>query len=101
MSDPGALAALRPPGVQPALFHLPSEGPPVYTVVDRDGHAHTRTASLGVAATAARFLVAEHGEAWVLAADDTTARVEPTGVTSDHPDHPWITTLTATLEATR
>ena len=39
--------------------------------------------------------------AWVRAADDTTARVDPNGVTSDHPDHPWITTLTATLEATR
>lgn len=101
MTDTETLAALRPPGVQPALFHLPGDGPPVYTVFDRDGRAHTRTASLGVAATAARFLVTEHGEAWVRAADDTTARVDPNGVTSDHPEHPWITTLTATLEATR
>jgi len=101
MPDTGTVAALRPPGVQPALFHLPCDGPPVYTVFDRDGHAHTRTTSLGVAATAARFLVSEHGEAWVRAADDTTARVDHQGVTSDQPDHPWITTLTATLEATR
>ena len=37
------------------------------------------TASLGVAATAARFLVAEHGEAWVRSADDTTARIDHDG----------------------
>lgn len=101
MPDSDTLAPLRPPGVQPALFHMPGDGPPVYTVFDRDGHAHTRTASLGVAATAARFLVTEHGEAWVRAGDDTTARIDRDGVTSDQPDHPWITTLTATLETTR
>lgn len=61
--------ALRPPGVQPALFHMPGDGPPVYTVFDLDGHPHTRTESLGVAATTARFLVTEHGEAWVRAGD--------------------------------
>ena len=101
MPDSDTLSPLRPPGVQPALFHLPCDGPPVYTVFDSDGRAHTRTTSLGVAATAARFLVTEGGEAWVRAADDTTARVDRHGVTSDQPNHPWITTLTSTLEATR
>ncbi|MFT3851358.1 MAG: hypothetical protein QM733_01235 [Ilumatobacteraceae bacterium] len=101
MPDSDTIAPLRPPGVQPALFHVPCAGPPTYTVFDRDGRPHTHTASLGVAATAARFLVAEHGEAWVRSADDTTARITPTGVTSDRPDHPWVTTLTATMETTR
>ena len=100
MTNTEALAPLRPPGVQPALFHLPADGPPVYTVHDHDGRVQTRTTSLGVAATAARFLVAEHGEAWVRAGDDTTARIDHGGVTSDRPDHPWISTLTAALEAT-
>jgi hypothetical protein len=101
MPEPDTLTALRPPGVQPALFHLPCAGPPVYTVLDRDGRPHTRTSSLGIAATAVRFLVAQHGEAWVRAGDDTTARVDERGVTSDRPDHPWITTLASTMEATR
>ena len=88
-----------PPGAQPALFHLPIDGAPVYTVLDRDGHAQTRTTSLGVAMTAVRHLVAEHGEAWVRTTDDMTAHIGPTGVASDTPAHPWIRTLTTTLEA--
>lgn len=91
---------LEPPGVQPAMFHLPADGPPVYTVHDPDGRVQTRTSALGVAATAARFLVAESGEAWVRTGDDTTAHIDASGVTSATPAHPWVTTLTTTLETT-
>ena len=95
-----ASPTLLPPGTQTALFHWPAVGPPVYTVHDHDGRVQTRTTSLGVAATAVRFLVAEHGTAWVRAGDDTTAHIDPTGLTSDTPNHPWIRTLTTTLETT-
>lgn len=101
MPEPTVSAVLCPPGVQPALFHVPSDAPPVYTVHDRDGRVQTRTTSLGVAATAVRLLVNEHGEAWVRAGDGTTARVDRHGVDSDQPDHPWIRILTSTWEATR
>ena len=104
MSDrPATITAVEvcvPPGAQPALFHLPAEGPPVYTVYDHDGRVQTRTTSLGVAATAVRFLVAEHGDAWIRAGDDTTAHIDPNGLASATPAHPWIRTLTATLETT-
>ena len=95
-----ASPTLLPPGAQTALFHWPAVGPTVYTVHDHDGRVQTRTTSLGVAATAVRFLVAEHGNAWVRAGDDTTAHIDPTGLTSDTPNHPWIRTLTTTLETT-
>ena len=91
---------LEPPGVQPAMFHLPALGPPVYTVHDRDGRVQTRTSALGVAASAARFLVAERGEAWVRAGDDTTAHIDASGVTSATPAPPRLATLTPTVETT-
>ncbi len=98
MDQPATCLASVPPGAQAALFHLPVDGAPVYTVLDRDGRVQTRTTSLGVAMTAVRHLVAEHGEAWVRTTDDTTAHIGPAGVVSDTPTHPWIRTLTATLE---
>lgn len=101
MRKPHLLTSIRPPGVQAALFHLPYPAPPRYSVFDCNGNRHTLTTSLGVAATAARYLVAQDGEAWVRTADDVTARVDERAVTSDRPDHPWIKTLTSTLEATR
>jgi hypothetical protein len=98
LDQPTACLVSVPPGAQAALFHLPVDGAPVYTVLDRDGRVQTRTTSLGVAMTAVRHLVAEHGEAWVRTTDDTTAHIGPTGVASDTPAHPWIRTLTTTLE---
>jgi len=78
MPEP-ASPTLLPPGAQTALFHWPAVGPPVYTVHDHNGRVQTRTTSLGVAApaSAARFLVAEHGTAWVRAGDDTTPTSAP------------------------
>ena len=98
MDQPAPCPASVPPGAQAALFHLPVDGAPVYTVLDRDGRVQTRTSSLGVAMTAVRHLVAEHGDAWVRTTDDTTAHIGPGGVTSDTPTRPWIRTLTTTLE---
>lgn len=98
MDQTAPCPASVPPGAQAALFHLPVDGAPVYTVLDRDGRVQTRTTSLGVAMTAVRHLVAEHGEAWVRTTDDTTAHIGPDGVTSDTPTRPWIRTLTTTLE---
>lgn len=97
MDQPPCRASV-PPGPQAALFDLPVDGAPVYTVLDRDGRVQTRTSSLGVAMAAVRHLVAEHGEAWVRTTDDTTAHIGPDGVTSDTPTRPWIRTLTTTLE---
>lgn len=98
MDQPALCLVGVPPGAQAALFHLPVDGAPAYTVLDRDGNVQTRTTSLGVAMTAARHLVAEHREAWVRTTDDTTAHIGPDGVTSDTPTRPWIRTLTTTLE---
>ena len=92
--------SLAPPGTQPVLFHMPTDRAPVYTVHDRDGRVQTRTTSLGVAVTAARILVVEHGTAWVRANDDTTARLDASGVTSDTPTLAWVRTLDTNWETT-
>lgn len=99
MADPLYVVSCTPPGRQAVLLHVPSRKTHRYVVVDRDGVERVRSDALGVVAAAARFLVAEQGEAWVRSSDDTTARLGPDGVESDTPSCPWIRTLTTCLEA--
>lgn len=102
MAEPLYVASCIPPGRQAVLLHVPSLMPHRYVVIGRDGVEHARSDALGVAASAARFLVAEQGEAWVRSSDDTTAHLGPGGlVETDTPSCPWIRTLTACLEAPR
>lgn len=99
MADPLHVASCTPPGAQAVLLHVPADRAPSYAVLDRAGVERARSSTLGVVVTAARFLVAEQGEAWVRSSDDTTAHLGADGVSSDTPACPWIRTLTACLEA--
>lgn len=98
MSRPELMASCVAPGVQPALFHVPTDRVPTYRVIDRTGREHVNTASLGVALTAARRVLAEMGEVWVRASDDTCAHIDPERVATDTPTCPWIASLAASLE---
>lgn len=92
------VASCVAPGGQPVLFHVVTDRVPTYVVVDRCGAEQVRTASLGVAMTAARRVLTEQGEVWVRASDDTCAHIDPHRVATDTPSCPWIRTLAATLE---
>ena len=61
MADPLYLASCTPPGGQAVLLHVPIDRRPAYVVLDRDGTEQARSSTLGVVATAARFLVVEQG----------------------------------------
>lgn len=87
-----------PPGTQGLLFVVPTEGPPRFEVIGRDGTAHVTTGSLGVAVTAARHLVAVENEAWITSTDGTTARLDHSGIASSTPDRPWIRTVASTMQ---
>jgi hypothetical protein len=94
------MASCVAPGVQSALFHVRSDAIPTFVVIDRAGREQVRTASLGVALTAARRVLAEQGEVWVRASDGTCAHIDPARVGSDTPSCPWIQSIAASLEAT-
>jgi len=87
-----------PPGTQGLLFALPTEGPPRFHVIDRTGRTQVTTASLGVAVTAARHLVAIDAEAWIASTDGTTARLGHVGIASSTPDRPWIRTVASAMQ---
>ena len=93
------VASYVAPGGQPVLFRVPSGRVPTYVVVDRAGQERVRTASLGVAMSAARRVLIEQGEVWVRASDHTCAHIDPDRVATDTPSCPWIQTVAATLEA--
>jgi hypothetical protein len=95
------VASCVAPGVQPVLFHVTSALVPTYTVIDRDGRKQVHTSSLGVAMTAARRVLAEQGEVWVRASDDTCAHIDPCRVASDTPSCPWIQSVAASLGETQ
>ena|SRR6266511_1719703 len=99
MMGPEPVAQCVPPGGQVVLFRLPVDTEaPSYAVTDRDGHTRVSTNSLGVALAVVRRVLAEHGEAWIRASDDTTAHFDGQRVSSDTPDRPWIASVAATLE---
>jgi hypothetical protein len=99
VAEPLLVVSCTPPGRQAVLLHVPSKKVPRYVVIDRTGVERARSDALGVAASVARFLVVEQGEAWVRASDDTTAHLGPGGlVETDTPACPWIRTLTTCLE---
>ena len=98
MNRPELVASCVAPGGQPVLFRLPTGRVPTYVVIDGHGVEHLHTASLGVAMTAARRVLAEQGEVWVRASDDTCAHIDPHRVATDTPSCPWIQTIAATLE---
>lgn len=100
MNRPHQVSSCVAPGVQPVLFHLPTDRIPTYTVIDRHGVEQVNTSALGVAMTAARRVLVEQGEVWVRASDDTCAHIDPIRVASDTPSCPWIQTIAATLETT-
>lgn len=97
MSSPDFVLECVPPGGQVVLFRLPVEtAAPSFLVTDRDGHQRIRTNSLGVALAVTRRVLDEHGEAWIRASDDTTARFDGERVESDTPERPWIAAVAAT-----
>ena len=98
MNRPELVASCVAPGGQPVLFRLPTGRVLTYVVIDRHGCEHLHTSSLGVAMSAARQVLAEQGEVWVRASDDTCAHIDPNRVATDTPSCPWIQTITANLE---
>lgn len=98
MNHPDFVPTCVAPGGQHTLFHLSSDHAPTYTVLDRHGVAHATTASLGVAMTAARRVLREHGEVWLRASDDTCAHIDPHRVATDTPQCAWIRTVAASIE---
>lgn len=89
-----------PPGGQASLFWVASEQVPTFVVIDRQGREQVRTASLGVALTVARRVLAEQDEVWIRASDDTCVHIDPQRAATDTPSCPWIKTLAASLGGT-
>lgn len=95
-------AAIVPPGHQYALFATVT-GPGCrgcWRVYDSTGAQRLDTADLGAVAVVAAQIAAETGEAFVVAADHSTARITPGEIAASDPNAGWIQTLNNTIKET-
>lgn len=100
MARPTFTSTCIAPGAQGVLFDLRPTRRTQYWVVDVEGLEHVRSEALGVVASVARRLIAEHGAAWVCCSDGSTARLDSAGVSTNAPESPWIRILADALEDT-
>lgn len=87
---------VAPPNVQCGLFVIDtSAGTRLrWCLYDTDGHLHVESGDLGAVAVAAERLIDATGEAFIVANDNTTARLTETGIETNQPTAGWTRTLT-------